>query len=59
MPEAAYFTPPLTTVKQDFDEVGRLALKLLLDQLADGTAEERHVVIESRLVVRESSAPAS
>jgi DNA-binding LacI/PurR family transcriptional regulator len=57
VPESAYFTPPLTTVRQDFDEVGRLALKLLLDQLADGSAEERHVVVEPRLVVRQSAAP--
>jgi DNA-binding LacI/PurR family transcriptional regulator len=57
VPEAAYFTPPLTTVRQDFDEVGRLALKLLLDQLADGSTQERHVMIESRLVVRQSTAP--
>jgi DNA-binding LacI/PurR family transcriptional regulator len=57
VPEAAYFTPPLTTVRQDFDEVGLLALKLLLEQMADGSAEERHVVIEPRLVVRQSSAP--
>jgi DNA-binding LacI/PurR family transcriptional regulator len=57
VPESAYFTPPLTTVRQDFDEVGRLALKLLLDQLADGAAEEHHVVVEPRLVVRQSSAP--
>ena len=26
IPEAAYFTPPLTTVRQDFNEVGRRAL---------------------------------
>lgn len=57
VPEAAYFTPPLTTVRQDFDAVGLLALKLLLDQMADGAAEERHVVVEPRLVVRESAAP--
>jgi DNA-binding LacI/PurR family transcriptional regulator len=44
-------------VRQDFDEVGRLALKLLINQLADGAADERHVVVEPRLVVRQSCAP--
>ena len=50
-------TPPLTTVRQDFHEVGVLALKLLLDQMADGAVDERHVVIEPQLVVRQSTAP--
>jgi LacI family transcriptional regulator len=35
IPEAAYFTPSLTTVHQDFDEVGRRGLRLLID-IVDG-----------------------
>jgi DNA-binding LacI/PurR family transcriptional regulator len=58
VPEAAYFSPPLTTVRQDFDKVGLLALKLLLEQLDDGSGEGRHVVVEPRLLVRQSAAPA-
>jgi DNA-binding LacI/PurR family transcriptional regulator len=57
VPEAAYFSPPLTTVRQDFDQVGLLALKLLLEQMADSSEREHHVVIEPRLVVRQSAAP--
>jgi len=57
VPEAAYFSPPLTTVRQDFDQVGLLALKLVLEQMADTSGQERHVVVEPRLVVRESAAP--
>jgi DNA-binding LacI/PurR family transcriptional regulator len=57
VPEAAYFCPPLTTVRQDFDEVGLLALKLLLEQMASRPGEERHVVVEPRLVVRQTTAP--
>jgi DNA-binding LacI/PurR family transcriptional regulator len=57
VPEAAYFTPPLTTVRQDFQEVGRRALQLLLEQMADGAGGERHVMVEPRLVVRQSAAP--
>jgi LacI family transcriptional regulator len=33
IPEAEYLSPPLTTVRQDFDEVGRRCLAALLDML--------------------------
>ena len=55
IPEAAYLIPPLTTVRQDFAEVGRLSLGLLLAQSGrehvGGT-----VVVEPELVVRSSTA---
>ena len=57
VPEAAYFTPPLTTVRQDFDEVGRRALQLLLEQMAGASLGEHHLVVKPRLVVRQSTAP--
>jgi DNA-binding LacI/PurR family transcriptional regulator len=56
VPEAAYFTPPLTTVRQDFAEVGRRALKLLLEQMPPGAGDERHLVVEPQLVIRGSTA---
>ena len=34
VPEAAFFLPPLTTVRQDFGELGRRALHLLLDRIS-------------------------
>jgi DNA-binding LacI/PurR family transcriptional regulator len=56
VPEAAYYSPPLTTVRQDFGEVGRRSLALLLDQVESGSrAAQRHVV-ETTLVVRDSTA---
>jgi DNA-binding LacI/PurR family transcriptional regulator len=33
IPEAPFFTPPLTTVRQNFDEMGRRSLRLLLDTM--------------------------
>ena len=33
-PEAAFFQPPLTTVRQNFVELGRRALHLLLDHIS-------------------------
>ena len=38
IPEAAYMSPPLTTVRQDFDEVGRRCLAALLEMLGVGRA---------------------
>jgi DNA-binding LacI/PurR family transcriptional regulator len=55
MPEAEFFTPPLTSVRQDFTEVGERALHLMLGRLDDGAAPER-VVIAPQLVVRASTA---
>ena len=36
IPEAQYFTPPLTTVRQDFAEIGRRSLALLLEMMESG-----------------------
>jgi DNA-binding LacI/PurR family transcriptional regulator len=57
IPEAPYFTPPLTTVRQDFDEMGRRGLRLLLDRIEapDGPPAQHEVAPE--LVVRASSGP--
>ena len=33
IPEAQFFTPPLTTIHQDFNEVGRQSLLLLLEEI--------------------------
>jgi DNA-binding LacI/PurR family transcriptional regulator len=56
IPEAQYFTPPLTTVRQDFGEMGRSSLRLLLDLMQSGQRPSR-VTIAPELVVRRSTAP--
>jgi len=56
IPEAAYFTPPLTTVRQDFAEVGRRCLHVLLAQLERPEPRPSRVVVPAELVVRESTA---
>jgi DNA-binding LacI/PurR family transcriptional regulator len=55
VPEAAFYTPPLTTVRQDFAAVGRRSIDLLLDQVARGHTEPRQAVLAPALVVRQSS----
>ncbi|RZQ61063.1 LacI family DNA-binding transcriptional regulator [Amycolatopsis suaedae] len=54
IPESAYFTPPLTTVRQDFDTVGRRSIDLLLDQI-NGTRPEPAALVPAELVIRQST----
>ncbi len=54
IPEAAYFIPPLTTIRQDFAELGRRCLHVLLERIRGEVAPTR-VVVPPELVVREST----
>jgi DNA-binding LacI/PurR family transcriptional regulator len=54
VPEAAYFHPALTTVRQEFAEVGRESLRLLLDQLSSGSRSTESVLVEPALVRRDT-----
>ncbi|MCU1388920.1 MAG: LacI family transcriptional regulator [Ilumatobacteraceae bacterium] len=54
IPEAAFLIPPLTTVRQDLDDVGRRSVELLLEMIAGG--DGRRMTIEPQLVIRASSA---
>jgi DNA-binding LacI/PurR family transcriptional regulator len=56
IPEAEFFTPPLTTVRQDFNEMGRRSLHLLLDQIAAGVRSPTRVTVPAELVERASTA---
>jgi LacI family transcriptional regulator, repressor for deo operon, udp, cdd, tsx, nupC, and nupG len=53
---AEFYNPPLTTVNIPRHELGRRAAQEMLDQLA-GRAVPGEVVLPTRLVVRESTAP--
>jgi DNA-binding LacI/PurR family transcriptional regulator len=53
-PEAAYFMPPLTTVRQDFEELGKRCMDLMRAQIEGGAGGSTGVV-EPELVVRAST----
>lgn len=55
-PESAYFIPPLTTVAQDFEELGQRCIGLLLDRLESGEPGTP-VTVKPRLVIRDTTAP--
>ncbi len=55
IPEAAHFWPPLTTVRQDFAELGRRCVDLLLGP-ADGIEAAASTIVPE-LIVRRSTGP--
>jgi LacI family transcriptional regulator len=56
--EAHIVHPTLTTIRQPLAEMGRIAVSLLMRLLDDQPIEALHVELATRLVVRESTAPA-
>jgi DNA-binding LacI/PurR family transcriptional regulator len=55
VPEAAYYTPPLTTIRQDFAELGRRGVQLVLARLRGAAFLAEPVM--PQLVTRASTGP--
>jgi DNA-binding LacI/PurR family transcriptional regulator len=55
IPESAFFTPPLTTVRQDFLEMGRQGFRLLQQQIDEGRRSDTRITIAPEIVVRSST----
>lgn len=55
--DASDFIPPLTTVRQDFTEVGRRCVDNVLAQLEGEPAEPGTELVPTTLIVRASTAP--
>jgi DNA-binding LacI/PurR family transcriptional regulator len=54
---AGLFSPPLTAVRPPRRLIGRAAVRLVADRLADPTLPAHRVTISPSLLVRESTAP--
>ncbi len=57
VPLASFANPPLTTIHQPSHEMGALAAEILLDRLQNRELPPRRKLLETRLVVRQSTAP--
>ncbi|MEV6299959.1 LacI family DNA-binding transcriptional regulator [Actinoplanes sp. NPDC051861] len=57
--DASSYLPPLTTVHQDFAEVGRRCVRSLLDQIHDGPAAPGTDLVPTTLITRASTGPVS
>jgi DNA-binding LacI/PurR family transcriptional regulator len=56
--DVPFYNPPLTTVPQDFQAVGRTAISMLVNRIEDGARDLDHDLVEPELVVRQSTASA-
>jgi len=52
MPFAATTNPPLTTVHQPIDQLGRTAAELLISLIEGEPVQTQHVVLQAHLVIR-------
>ena len=55
IPMASWVTPPLTTCRVTFEEMGRLATQLLINQIGDCSENCENTVLKPELIVRESA----
>ncbi|MEU4678867.1 LacI family DNA-binding transcriptional regulator [Micromonospora sp. NPDC023737] len=55
MPDSEYFLPPLTTVRQDFAELGRRSIDMLLSKIDSTGQPTEHMLLSPELVRRASS----
>jgi LacI family transcriptional regulator len=53
--DAAWFAPPLTSVRQPLTEMGRLAVRTLLSEVRDRSVRPTTMPLQAELVVREST----
>ena len=51
--------PPLTTVRQPIESMGRTVIELLLSQIAGTTEPGDELLFEPELVLRSSTGPAA
>jgi DNA-binding LacI/PurR family transcriptional regulator len=58
IPEAPFFLPPLTTVRQDFNEMGTRSLRMLLRMLETGESPSSGTLVPPELIIRASTSAA-
>jgi LacI family transcriptional regulator len=54
---SGYLIPSLTTLHVNAEDIGRVAVRLILERIADPEKPAEHVFLPAQLVVRESTGP--
>jgi LacI family transcriptional regulator len=55
VPLASRTDPPLTTIRQSLQSMGSMAVNTLIDIIHHPTEQPRHILLDTELIVRESS----
>lgn len=55
IPLAAFFAPPLTTVRQDFAAIGRRAAELLIRAVEEPDSPREHLLLPGEMLIRRST----
>ena len=56
-PESAYYLPPLTTIKQDYDALGYQSIHYLVELIKNQDAPAHQRILMPQLIVRQSTRP--
>jgi LacI family transcriptional regulator len=57
LPQASLVYPKLTTIHQPLEQMGQVAVKMLLEQIQNPELPPRHVTLATQLIVRDSCRP--
>lgn len=57
IPWAAYFSPPLTTIRLPARDIGRQAARLLMAMLEEQAIESADILLPTELILRDSTQP--
>jgi LacI family transcriptional regulator len=55
IPQVSLVYPKLTTVRQPLEQMGRVAVKMLLEQIENHSRPPQHITLATQLVIRDSS----
>jgi len=57
IPQASFTSPPLTTVAQPIEEIGKVAADLLIERMSGSTRPNQRIILDVRLIARSSCGP--
>ncbi|MEO8395219.1 MAG: substrate-binding domain-containing protein, partial [Chloroflexota bacterium] len=56
VPQASYVYPKLTTIRQPLEQMGKVAVKMLLEQIEDPSRPPQRITLATELIIRDSCA---
>jgi LacI family transcriptional regulator len=57
IPQASFVYPKLTTVRQPLEQMGQVAVRMLLEQIEGQSQRRQRVALATQLVIRDSCGP--